>query len=237
MKDDAKHIYRVVGRKEEAPGVITLQLDRGDGAVPEWRAGQFITVYFPELHTPEGKAYSISSSPLEKHLSITVKAMGEFSNGIHRLKIGDALSASDPYGFFYSESEDASLVMVAAGIGIAPFRSLIHESLSSNPDRKLVLYYCNRTLKDVVFKGELDRLTQGHLNFEVVYHLTREADVPLGMRGGRIAAAEIAKRSRGLSHPEFFLCGSISFIRDLWNGLRASGIPEESIYTEAFFSH
>src|ERR1044071_5893464 len=117
MKESEKKIYTVLGRKEEVPGVTTLHLAFPDGKIPEYRAGQFITIYFPELHTPEGKAYSISSSPLEKHLSITVKALGEFSNKIHSLKVGDTLLASEPYGFFYSEIEDSSLVMVAAGIG------------------------------------------------------------------------------------------------------------------------
>ena len=41
----------------------------------------------------------------------------------------------------------------------------------------------------------------------------------------------------GIADAEFMICGSISSIRDMWKGLRDLGIPEETIYTEAFFSH
>ena len=38
-------------------------------------AGQYITVFFEQSSTPEGKAYSLSSAPYEKLLSITVKRL------------------------------------------------------------------------------------------------------------------------------------------------------------------
>ena len=48
-----KKEYKVIGKKIEAPGVTTLQIKPTEGDMPEYRAGQFITVYFPNAGTPE----------------------------------------------------------------------------------------------------------------------------------------------------------------------------------------
>ena len=52
---------------------------------------------------------------------------------------------------------------------------------------------------------------------------------------GRVPIADMLEQLKNLSDTEFFLCGSISFVRDYWRGLKDGGIPEISIYTEAFF--
>ena len=54
-----------------------------------YTAGQYITVFFDDSSTPEGKAYSLSSAPHEKWLSITVKKVGEYSGRLHDLRAGD----------------------------------------------------------------------------------------------------------------------------------------------------
>jgi ferredoxin-NADP reductase len=34
---------------------------------------------------------------------------------------------------------------------------------------------------------------------------------------------------------EILICGSIQFTRDVWKGLKNTGLSEDIIYTEAFF--
>ena len=100
----------------EAPGVSTLSLTFADGSIPKFVAGQYITVYFPETKTAEGKAYSISSAPGENMLSLTVKAIGEFSNKLCAMEPENEIAASLPYGYFTNEDDDqdSMLVMLAA---------------------------------------------------------------------------------------------------------------------------
>ncbi len=220
----------------EAKGVSTLRLINWNKVCPHYVPGQFITVYFPETNTPEGKAYSISSSPKERLISITVKAIGEFSNSLVAKKTGDRIIASLPYGFFYSESEKSHLVMVAAGIGIAPFRSMIISALLNNPLRKMTLFYSNKTLQDIIFRKTFDELQNQYKNFKVNYFITREK-VSEKIFEGRITGQKIIESIPIDSDTEFLICGSISFTRDIWRDLRSFKISEEKIYTEAFFSH
>lgn len=220
----------------ETPGVSTLRLSLINGSIPKYVPGQFITVYAPQLGTPEGKAYSISSAPHEKTLDITVKDMGKFSHYLCSRAQGDELEGSLPYGYFFSESRTTPLALVCGGIGIAPMRSMLIAAARETPRRTVALFYSNRTAQDIVFKKTLDELQEADKNLRVQHFITREpADSP--MTSGRINAQTMLESLNGQKDTEFLLCGSISFVRDLWRELRAQGVPEESIYTEAFFSH
>lgn len=219
---------------QESANVITLKLEC-DGIVPPYRAGQFVTVFFPETGHLEGKSYSISSSPFEKGISITVKGIGVFSQKLLAKKVGDTVTASLPYGYFYSESETSSLVIITGGIGAAPFRSMILNSLNKTPKRKIILFYANKTKESSIFKNEFDELAKNSGGiFTVKYYITQE-EITDGMKQGRITINDIIDESQNLLNPEFFICGSISFVREYWKGLKTSGISEEIIYTEAFF--
>lgn len=226
--------YIVKDVVEETNNVVTLKLVCSK-VLPVYKAGQFITIFFPETGHLEGKSYSISSAPHESTLNITVKGIGLFSNKLISKKVGDTITASPPYGYFYSESETSSLVIITGGIGISPFRGMIFDSLKNISTRKVTLLYANKTKESVIFKKEFDELSKKSAGmFTVTYYLTQEATMN-DMKKGRIPLADIIQESKNLADTEFFICGSIAFVRDYWKGLKASGIKEETIYTEAFF--
>jgi len=240
MKGQLKVKYRVREVIREAENVSTLVLENSEGNLPSFIAGQYITVYFPESGTPEGKAYSISAGPsdiLKNAFSITIKAIGEFSNKLVAMKSGDVVTGSLPYGYFYSESKDTPLVMVAAGIGVAPFRAMIHDCLKKVPTRRISLFYSNRSKKNIVFKTEFDYLLGMYPNLQIYYFITRERTDFADMFQSRISGQKILGLVQDSLDTEFLICGPISFTRDLWRDLHTLGIPEEVIYTEAFFSH
>ncbi len=234
-KETRNKKYTVLRVVPETPGVVTLQLACTDG-ISLYIPGQFITVYLPELGTPEGKAYSISSAPGEP-LCVTVRARGEFSRRLCALRPGDTFLASEPCGYFYSESTASALVMLAAGIGVAPFRSMILDAVRKNSARTLLLFYSNKTMSDIVFGGLLDTLAAAYPAVRVNHFITKEESLPEGVVRGRITAEAVVHAIEEVPDPEFFICGSISFVRDLWSGLWSAGINEDRLYTEAFFSH
>ncbi len=239
IKTETRNTYVVKEKIAESATVSTLKLALPDEKIPVYHSGQFITIYFPELHTPEGKAYSMSGAPHGDALVITVKAMGEFSRRLCALAVGDTVTASLPYGYFYSESEESTLVMIAGGIGVTPFRSMIEDSLAHNPARKLVLFYSSRTYDDLVFKKEFTDLQMKYENFKVLYFVTREKSPDPEIIHARMNMDDILGSGphKNIRGREFMICGSIPFVSDIWKGLRARGVPEETIYTEAFFSH
>ncbi|HXK39573.1 MAG TPA: FAD-binding oxidoreductase, partial [Candidatus Paceibacterota bacterium] len=169
------HNASVIGTKAETPDVTTLSLAFERGVQPSFIPGQYVTVYVPELGTPEGKAYSISSAPDDPFLSITVKKMGRFSDHLCELQKEQKLAVSAPYGFFYSEEAATPLSMVAGGIGIIPLMSMIRHLVRNDPKRLLSLWYSNRTTRGIVFRDELAELERSTPSLSVHHHVTREA--------------------------------------------------------------
>ncbi len=225
-------VYTVENATKETENVVTLTLT-SETELPNFRAGQFITVFFPETVHAEGKSYSISKVVGKNIFEITVKGIGEFSNRLIKMKTGDKVTASLPYGYFYSESTTSPLVMIAGGIGIAPFRATLVESLELYPERELVIFYSSKTVPDIIFRKEFDELLKNGKS-KIKYHVTN-GGAGGEVKKGRIPVEDIIEVSKNLKDAEFFICGSIPFVRDFWKGLKQGGIEEERLYTEAFF--
>lgn len=228
-------VYSVIQKRIEGPSVATLALMLPGKGMPKYRAGQYIIVYFPELGTPEGKAYSISSAPSEGVLTITVRAIGRFSNRLVSMEPGETITASLPYGFFYTESTGTPIVMIAAGIGITPFRSMVRDSIEKQPSRKISLFHSSRTIADAVFRGEFEKLTQADPRFTLGYFITRERVNADNAIVGRVTVPKLASILGELPQAEYMICGPASFTRSLREGLRLAGISERALYTEDLY--
>lgn len=237
-----KRLYKITNKKKELNNVTTIEFVlNGDINPPNFIPGQYINIYSKDKNTTEGKSYSLSNSVNAKVLSVTVKEIGEFSNFLTSLSIGDSIEGSDPYGYFYSERTDSNLVFIVAGISITPVMSMIRSFSETQPERKIKLFYTNSFINSILFKEELDKISNNNHNITVVYFLTKEDKALEGYNIGRIIPSNIVADlnkddSKSLDN-EYFICGSINFVRDMWEGLKKEDINEEQIYTEAFFSH
>lgn len=216
-------VKRVV---RESPGVNTIYFLLDGGWKLEYVAGQYITVFIDGSTTPAGKAYSLSSAPHEKWMSITVKNIGEFSGYLCGLKTGDTFAISRAYGFFNPQTA-RPLVALAAGVGISPIISVLKDELQRNNSRPAHVFYSNKSVNNIAHKKELDTAS-----CKVSHHITAQKTVPAGMHKGRIVLDECVR----LGEDAFYMiCGSVSFVRDMWQGLAERGIAPENITTETFF--
>ena len=86
---------------------------------------------------------------------------------LDNFKVGDSVTAYSPEGtFVYEPIRDAKTV-----VGITPFLSLAGSIADGTCDANLVLLYGARTVKDLVFKAELDKLAENE-KIKVVYVLS-----------------------------------------------------------------
>lgn len=229
------HNWYIKKRVEETPGVFSLYLCSKNGKRPEFIAGQYVTIMLPYKIPEEGKAYSISSSPLDEDIRITIRTMGDFSESITRLDVGSEIITTYPYGFFYPEIEETeTIVFMSAGIGITPCMSIITNETMRKSKRTYYLFYSNQTIKDTVFYNEIESLKEKNQNLHVYYHITREKALSDFFCQGRIDS-QTAVDIVGDERAEYFLCGSMSFTKDMWKALRSVDVPEFQIYTEGFF--
>lgn len=191
----------------EAPETVTLVLGQVDAAIPEYKAGQFLTIdphQFPALRTQvaflehlKGKkeltrAYSMSSAPHEK-LAITIKVEA-YTPGedlhppllspllVHGMFKGARMHVHGFTGPYILppdvEERTDHVVHLVAGSGAVPNFSLLKHSLRTHPRLRHTFIGSNKTWADVLFREQLDALAKAHPErLTVVHTLTREEDV------------------------------------------------------------
>ena len=220
---------RVADAVFETPRVRTLVLE-----VDGWeghRAGQHVDV---RLTAEDGyqaqRSYSIASAPSDARLELTVERVddGEVSPYlVDELRPGDVFDVRGPVGgyFVWDASLGGPLLLVAGGSGIVPFRSMLGVR---PPDVDARLVYSSRTLADVIYRDELERLGD-----DLVLTLTREQHD--GVRRGRVSQDLL--REVGFSpqaQPHVFVCGPTGFVEAVASSLVELGHEPERIRTERF---
>lgn len=222
---------------KEANDIITLKFLPLKGKIFSFRAGQFIIIKLINHELSNlSRAYTISSSPHENFLSITVKKIGKISEALHNLKIGDKVELSDPQGFFYPQDNTKDLIFLAGGIGISPFYSIIKDHLQKNLNKKIHLFYSNKTKNDIAFFEELEKLSSTSNNLKIIYFLTKEKIKHSRIKEfKRISSIKLKKYLTDLNKKHYLICGPVGFVNDIWKELKKNGVKEENIFTEAFY--
>jgi len=148
--------------------------------------------------------FSISSMPNGEYLRITVKNLGDFTGSIkEKIKPGDFVWLEGPYGIFTSlRSSKKKILLIAGGVGIAPLRPLAEDLLKQGKD--VVLVYASKNLKNLIFKNELEALSQ---NAGLRTHLVLSEEMPLVGEKGRLNKEVLTHLVPDLKDREVYLCG------------------------------
>jgi ferredoxin-NADP reductase len=221
-------------KHEETDDVTSLFLRTKTPEPFVFTAGQYVNI--SPIAGAHGKSYTISSAPGEGLIRITIKRKGKISAALMDLAIESEIALDGPYGYFFPEEEQDSLVYIAGGIGITPFVSMLNHAAKQGIPCNATLLYSNKTKADVVFREELEKLTTTDKSLSVVHFLTRSKEtavIPVEYK--RIDAKLLKKHIGGSKNKWYYICGPIQFVTDIWNMLRGMNIPEDHIFTESFF--
>jgi ferredoxin-NADP reductase len=223
--------------KWETPDTATFYLSSVDGSSVRYTAGQFITLIFNHRHEEIRRSYSLSSSPDEPNLAITIKRItnGEISRFmLSKMKEGDVLTALAPAGRFmineYQQEKD--IFLFAGGSGITPIFSQLKYVLSREGKSRLVLIYSNQNAASILFKDELDELAAAHPDRLTIIHL-------LSSEANRLNTDKVERLVKQQTHfeigkAEFYLCGPFAYMRMIRFDLTYMGIDQTKIRRENF---
>jgi ferredoxin-NADP reductase len=133
------------------------------GRVPKFHAGQFLHIaldeYHPDAQWPESRVFSIASSPAKRHeeLAVTISVKGRFTERIFQtLEKGTECWLKLPYGEFLFPP-DKHLTLIAGGVGITPYLSLLKQMLEEKSEQAVTLCYGIRSAEHYLFGDLLDR--------------------------------------------------------------------------------
>lgn len=118
------HVPKVLEIKriiEETPTVKTFIFD---WEVKDEVPGQFVMLW----NFKDEKPMSISLiDPVNDEIGVSIRSVGDFTEDVHSLKVGDKLGIRGPYGRGF-EISGSKVLAVGGGIGMAPLMAFTEEA-------------------------------------------------------------------------------------------------------------
>jgi predicted ferric reductase len=230
--------WRVVELWPEPGGCVTVGLEpvfRHVDPAFSFRAGQFAWI-LPSRNpfTPTYHPFSMSSSAMRSRVEFTIKQVGEFTDSIRRLRVGDRVYVDGPHGSFTLQRHPGiGYVFIGAGVGVTPFLSMLATLADQGDQRPCYLFLANRYEDRVTGVRQLARL-KDRLNLEVVHVISRPSAQWSGQRG-RIDT-DLLDRHLPLERRclEYFVCAGEEMVRSTEASLRHLGISPDNIHSEQF---
>src|SRR3989338_5771080 len=153
-----------------------------------YKAGQSVSLTIPG--DPKKRYYSLSSSPTEKgFMAITIKAADrekKLYGSLFRLNKGSQVEIAGPYGSMtLPDTLEGSVYFLAAGSGVAPFRSMIKFIQDVRPQTDTWLIHSVKTPEDLLFKDHFMEWSRNPA-FHYVPTFTRWTRAEAGGETGRI---------------------------------------------------
>ncbi|MDH3615236.1 MAG: NADH:ubiquinone reductase (Na(+)-transporting) subunit F [Gammaproteobacteria bacterium] len=208
--------------------------------------------YESHVKHPEMRAYSMASYPDERtviKLNVRIATPppgaddsippGIMSSYIFNLKPGDKTTISGPYGEFFAKDTDNEMVFIGGGAGMAPMRSHIFDQLKrKHSKRKMSFWYGARSLKEMFYEDEFNKLAEQNDNFE--WYLALSEPQPEDNWDGLTGFIHSVLYDEYLSkHPapedcEYYLCGPPMMNSAVIKMLDSLGVPKENILLDDF---
>ena len=223
-----------------------FRLSPADGLVPAFKPGQYALLNFPGrglLASP--RPFAIASSPTEgRFIEIAIRDSGDWSGEAVALPPETRAVIRGPFGrFSYLEAPGSGrFVFMAAGIGAAPFLSMIRYMADADRGAKCLFLWGARTRDDLFLADELARAQERLPGFRFVPVLSH--DPRWTGEKGRIDREKIERIVPAFfgSAPGDFewnsasyrLCGPSGFERDLRAAFRANGTGKRAVHSLSF---
>lgn len=147
--------YLVRRRSRETADVWTLELSPLEGKPIEPEPGQFAMLY---AYGVGEVPISLSSRGRGGSLVHTIRDVGPVTAELCRMPRGATVGVRGPFGTTWplEDAEDADVVVVAGGLGLAPLRPAVEALLASRDSYgRLLLLYGARTPDDLLYPGQL----------------------------------------------------------------------------------
>ncbi|MBI4050072.1 MAG: oxidoreductase [Candidatus Doudnabacteria bacterium] len=230
-KPQGRLVLRLNEKLSEAANTMTFRFEKPLNF--DFVPGQYLEWVLPHPH-PDSRGikryFTIATSPTEKDLQISTRLAPEksssFKVSLQNLQPGDEISASELDGdFVLPRDPKIPLVLIAGGIGITPFRSMIKYLLDRKERRDIVLLYLNKTEADIAFRDLLENAAASGLRAVFV----------LSERDGKLTAEQIKKEVPDWQNRTFYVSGPEPMVETFEQLLKGvMGIRGEKVKRDYF---
>ena len=200
--------------------LVIMRLVPNDGQVPDYKAGQFITIGLPnptEDNKIVRRAYSIASHPENrKFVELVIRWVrkpipGRLTTQIFNAKVGDEINWIKPTGKALEindkmpdgSKDERRIICIGGGTGLAPFVSFAQHLHAVGDKREIIVlhgasYVDELSYKELLSDLEMDSLDKGKDKWNFKYRATISRPQEWFNRswGGQIGRVETFLRPR-----------------------------------------
>ena len=248
---------------DETYNVKTFRFVADSPSLFKYKPGQFLTLHLNIGGKSVKRSYPISSTPSRPHtLDITLKLahfLGEdnspvslvkkspksseipntiaelVNNWLYKnLKVGSKITISQPMGKFPDFANSSQkLLLISAGIGIAPTISIARWLCDTVSNVDLTFVHSARSPRDLIFLKELELMAQRHPKFKLAITITRpETGMSWYGYTGRLNASILPAIAPDYQERNVYVFGSDSFRQSMKFLLQGLSFPMANYYEE-----
>lgn len=221
-----QHDLRVERIVRESSDVFSIYISGRNLKQLDAQGGQFFNWRFlTKDKWLENHPFSLSASPTDHRLRITVKVLGDGTSELDQIPPGTRTMIEGPYGVFTHDmaTQTERALLIAGGVGITPLRAIIDELPSTT---KIDVIYRTRQLEDVVLRDELESYHQsGRINLHLLVGSRTQYPIDTHLLNS------VAPRFR---ESDIYVCGPESLIDAVIKVARENQIPQHQIHHEFF---
>jgi len=228
--------FKLMKRVDESSVITSFYFEPSDDSgVPEFEAGQFITVVLDVNGNSVRRNYSLSDAPGTGYLRISVKRepQGVVSNYLHDyLTAGDEVKLLAPCGHFVLRKNDRPLVLLTGGVGITPAISMLNAEASSGREIRFIHAAINSDVH--AFKTHVEQLVASHKNISSVSVYSNPSENCKPDATGFISKELIANQLPEGRDVEFYFLGPKPFMAAAYKIAQELGVPKGQVHYEFF---
>lgn len=207
-----------------------------------YQPGQYMEFTLPHDHIDsrgQRRYFTLASSPTEQNMHIGVKFYhggSSFKKAMLDMDRSTPIIANSLGGDFVLPSDRTQkITLIAGGIGVTPYRSMIKYMLDKNEARPLTLLYAANTAEDIAYLDVFEEARK-RLNIEVVYVLSKAGGAlpDARFRAGYITPEFVKAEVSDYRENLFYISGPHAMVTGVETNLRAVGVPRHNIKTDFF---
>lgn len=201
--------------------------------------GQYLEWTLPHRRTDirgNRRFFTIATSPSEKEICFATKIPDEHSSykeELLKLRIGEKIFATNQAGDFILQG-DKTMVWIAGGVGITPFRSMVKWLIDQKKEVDVVLFYVCNSFEDLAYYEMFSEAAK--IGIKLVEVIRDETTVPKGWQGeiGMINEAILRKYVNDIRSRKYYISGPNAMVDSYSQLLQKIGIPSRQVITDFF---
>ncbi|MCF7894778.1 MAG: FAD-dependent oxidoreductase [Candidatus Omnitrophica bacterium] len=203
--------------------------------------GQFAKILFDKDNISDkelNKYLSFSASPGKNYIEFTKKlSQSEFSKKLDSLNKKDRVFIQAPLGNCTFKDEYKKIAFLIGGIGITPVISIIEYIVGRKLNTNLVLFYSNRTDKEIAFKRELDNWQKNNQNVKIIYTITDFQPKDSKIKKGHIDEEMVSETIKNYEERIFFIYGPPGMVSSMVKLCSNIGCRSDRVKKERFIGY